>query len=70
MSPESHQLDPHQWVKAHADYLYAYTIKRISDTELSRDLVQETFLAALEKVHNFQGKSSEHTLVHKNMPGT
>jgi RNA polymerase sigma factor (sigma-70 family) len=61
MSPESHQLDPHQWVKAHADYLYAYTIKRISDTELSRDLVQETFLAALEKVHNFQGKSSERT---------
>jgi len=61
MSPESHQLDPHQWVKAHADYLYAFAIKRISDTELSRDLVQETFLAALEKVHNFQGKSSERT---------
>ena len=61
MSSESHQLDPHQWVKAHADYLYAYTIKRISDTELARDLVQETFLAALEKVDKFEGKSSERT---------
>jgi len=61
MSPDSHLLNPHQWVKAHADYLYAFAVKRISDTELARDLVQETFLAALEKVHNFQGKSSERT---------
>ena len=61
MSAESHLLDPHQWVKAHADYLYAYAIKRINDTELARDLVQETFLAALEKVDKFEGKSSERT---------
>ena len=53
MNPENQLLDPHKWVKAHADYLYAYTIKRIDDTELARDLVQETFLAALEKVKNF-----------------
>ena len=61
MNPENQLLDPHQWVKAHADYLYAYTIKRIDDTELARDLVQETFLAALEKVKNFEGRSSERT---------
>src|ERR1700761_6252197 len=61
MNPENQLLDPHNWVKAHADYLYAYTIKRIDDTELARDLVQETFLAALEKVKNFEGRSSERT---------
>ena len=61
MSAESNQLDPHTWVKSHADYLYAYTIKRISDEEQAKDLVQETFLAALEKVDRFEGKSSERT---------
>ena len=54
-------LNPHQWVAAHADYLYAYAITRVNDDELAKDLVQETFLAALEKVSNFEGKSSERT---------
>jgi len=54
-------LDPHNWVAAHADYLYAYAITRINDEEQARDLVQDTFLAALEKVKSFEGKSSERT---------
>jgi RNA polymerase sigma-70 factor (ECF subfamily) len=41
--------------------LYAYTISRINDEEQARDLVQETFLAALEKVNSFEGKSAERT---------
>jgi RNA polymerase sigma-70 factor (TIGR02943 family) len=57
----NHQLNPHQWVAAHADYLYAFAITRINDQELAKDLVQETFLAALEKATNFEGKSSERT---------
>jgi len=61
MNAVSNQLDPHTWVKSHADYLYAYTIKRIADEEQAKDLVQETFLAALEKVDRFEGKSSERT---------
>jgi RNA polymerase sigma-70 factor (TIGR02943 family) len=56
-----HQLNPHQWVKAHADYLYAFAITRINDEEQARDLVQETFLAALEKTGSFEGRSSERT---------
>ncbi len=61
MGIDSYQLDPHQWVKQHADYLYAYTIKRINNHELAKDLVQETFLAALERVDKFEQKSSERT---------
>src|ERR1700733_6969488 len=54
-------LNPHQWVAAHADYLYAYAISRINDEELAKDLVQETFLAALQKTGSFEGRSSERT---------
>ncbi|WP_214073495.1 sigma-70 family RNA polymerase sigma factor [Mucilaginibacter sp. dw_454] len=54
-------LNPHSWVDNHADYLYAYALSRISDDEQARDLVQEVFLAALEKVDRFEGRSSERT---------
>lgn len=55
------QLNPHQWVAAHADYLYSFAIARLNDEEQARDLVQETFLAALQKVSAFEGKSAERT---------
>ena len=61
MGAESYLLNPHQWVISYADYLYAYAIRRINDEELAKDLVQETFLAALEKAATFEGKSSERT---------
>ena len=43
MSAESNQLDPHTWVKSHADYLYAYTIKRIADEEQAKDRCRRPF---------------------------
>jgi RNA polymerase sigma-70 factor (TIGR02943 family) len=58
---ETRTCDPQQWVAKYADYLYSYTITRINDEELARDLVQETFLAALERVEKFEGRSSEST---------
>lgn len=54
-------VNPGQWVNKYADYLYAYAVRRIDDAELSRELVQETFLAALENAKNFEGHSSEKT---------
>lgn len=57
----SHTADPHKWVARYADYLYNYAISRVNNEEQARDLVQETFLAALEKVDKFQGKSTEST---------
>lgn len=53
--------DPRVWVSRHADYLYKYALTRINDEELARDLVQETFLAALERLQKFEGKSTERT---------
>jgi len=54
-------VDPHQWVTRHADYLYKYALMRLNDEEVARDLVQETFLAALEKADQFKGNSTERT---------
>ena len=53
--------DPHRWVDDYADYLYNYAMARLRDEEQARDLVQETFLAALGKLENFEGRSSERT---------
>ncbi|WCT10588.1 sigma-70 family RNA polymerase sigma factor [Mucilaginibacter jinjuensis] len=61
LSDAQPNIDPHKWVAAHADYLYSYALTRINDEEQARDLVQETFLAALEKVKQFEGRSSERT---------
>jgi RNA polymerase sigma-70 factor (ECF subfamily) len=53
--------DPAHWVDKYADHLYAFALNRLDDPELCRDLVQETFLAALEKLPEFRGQSSERT---------
>lgn len=54
-------VNPHQWVEKYADYLYTYSVHRLDDAEQAKDLVQETFLAALEKIEKFEGRSSEKT---------
>lgn len=54
-------FNPHKWVGRYADYLYRYAVSRINDQDLARDLVQETFLAALERKDRFEGRSSEKT---------
>ena len=54
-------INPHHWVSRYADYLYSYAAFRIKDQDLARDLVQETFLAALERRKKFEGRSSEKT---------
>ncbi|WP_121808251.1 sigma-70 family RNA polymerase sigma factor [Mucilaginibacter kameinonensis] len=61
MISETNVLNPHKWVATYADYLYMYAIVRINDEDLAKDLVQETFLAALERVDRFEGKSTERT---------
>lgn len=38
-----HQLKPNTWVDNYADYLFNYAVARVSDSEIAKDLVQETF---------------------------
>lgn len=58
---QQNELHPEQWVQNHADYLYNYTIVRVSDEEIAQDIVQDTFLAALKAAKNFKGEAAERT---------
>jgi len=58
---DNNAFNPHKWVDRYADYLYTYAASRINDQDLARDLVQETFLAALVHKDRFEGRSSEKT---------
>lgn len=57
----SNSIDPTQWVKKYSDYLYNYTITRVSDREVAQDIISETFLAGLKSMKNFKGEASERT---------
>ncbi len=56
-----HEIDPNKWIDLHSDYLFNYTISRISDREIAQDLVQDTFFAGLKSMKNFKGEASERT---------
>jgi RNA polymerase sigma-70 factor (TIGR02943 family) len=55
---ESFTDAPEKWVEAYGDKLYRFALTRVRDTGIAEDLVQETFLAALEGKRNFKGHSS------------
>jgi len=61
MPPNTPPLNPHKWVENHADYLFSFAFTRLNDEELARDLVQDTFFAALKRMDAFEGKSTERT---------
>ncbi len=54
-------LSPNKWVDDYADYLFNYAIARVNNSNIAKDLVQETFFAGLKSAKNFQGKSTERT---------
>lgn len=56
-----HTIDPNKWIDLYSDYLFNYTITRVSDREIAQDLVQETFFAGLKSMKNFKGEASERT---------
>jgi RNA polymerase sigma factor (sigma-70 family) len=43
------------------NYLYHYALKKLDDTALIQDLIQDTFLVALENYDRFEQRSSELT---------
>lgn len=59
--PKKEKAKPELWVTSYADYLYAFTLKRVLDPEECKDLVQDTFMSALKNLPKFHGNSSEKT---------
>ena len=57
----AHQLQPNTWVDLYADYLFNYAVARVSNAEIAKDLVQETFFAGLKSAKNFKGDAAERT---------
>lgn len=55
------KTDPSRWVDEHGDYLFRFGFFRVQDEDLARDLVQDTFLAAMKSRERFSGSSSERT---------
>ncbi len=58
---QPHTLAPDLWIDNYADYLFNYTITRVNNADIAKDLVQETFFAGLKSAKNFEGKASERT---------
>ncbi|NNE77047.1 MAG: sigma-70 family RNA polymerase sigma factor [Pricia sp.] len=56
-----HKLQPNNWVDLYADYLFNYAVGRVSDSEIAKDLVQETFFAGLKSAKNYKGDAAERT---------
>lgn len=50
-----------QWVESYTGDLHSWAFHKVSDGELAKDLVQDTFLAAAEKIESFKGDSSPKT---------
>ena len=60
MKPSS-KTDLVQWVDNFTNDLYSWALHKVSDDELAKDLVQDTFLVASEKLASFKGNSSPKT---------
>jgi RNA polymerase sigma-70 factor (ECF subfamily) len=61
MKQEEMKNELSAWVETYTKDLYFWAFHKVSNAELAQDLVQDTFLAALEKAENFKGDSSPKT---------
>lgn len=56
---ESTELE--KWIDDYSDDLLRWAEYRIGDASLAQDMVQETFIAAFENLHQFKGDSNPKT---------
>lgn len=50
-----------QWVNQYTQEMYSWALHKTSSAQLAEDLVQDTFLAAAEKLEGFKGDSAPKT---------
>lgn len=55
------ELDIGQIIEDNSDYLLAFALTKISDVELAKDLVQDTFVSAMTKIETFEHRSKVRT---------
>jgi RNA polymerase sigma-70 factor (ECF subfamily) len=60
-TPAPPKADFEELVKEYGDYLYRQAYLRTGRAETAEDLVQETFLAAIQNMAGFEGRSSVKT---------
>ena len=53
--------DPSTWVDEHGDVLYRFALLRVEDPDVAEDLVQETFISAIQGLDRFKGGSAIRT---------
>ena len=58
---QQNQINTNEWVDLYADSLFNYANIRLNDTDLAKDLVQDTFISALKAIDKFEHKSSVKT---------
>ena len=56
---DSRKLDPTEWLDRYGDYLYRYALKRLRDSEVAEDAVQETFLAGIRSQAQYAGRGDQ-----------
>lgn len=56
-----HKQNLSEWVELYTSELFSWALFKISDEELAKDLVQDTFVAAAEKIQDFRGDSAPKT---------
>lgn len=59
MIQKEHNLT--DWVNTYTAELFKWALYKVTNEELAKDLVQDTFVAATEKVKDFKGDSSPKT---------
>lgn len=58
-SESQNSLNSSTWVDRYGDELYKFTCLRINNADDAKDLLQETFLAALRNIDSYRGEISE-----------
>lgn len=54
-------LQPELWVEKYSDYFFYFALSKVSDRDVAKDIVSETFLAGLKSKDNFEGRATEKT---------
>ena len=52
-------ISPQEWVDAYGNYLFRYACARLRESSAAEEVVQETFLAAIRHLDDFDGSGSQ-----------